>query len=200
MAHDMTVGGIGGLSYSLLSSRQPQQDVTEVLRRRLGDDVVKDRPKTGADHFSRTKVNDDQRLTNSLRQLADRYKTVTKPSAAPGPDPVLTPPATPATATTVDANANVPSLAPITTSAPALVVSMAAPTATQSTLAAPAPAPDTAPAATTSTDPATSMPVADTTSGSTTTTSASSGSTTTSSGSTTTSSGGKSATAPGHTR
>jgi hypothetical protein len=195
MAHDMTVGGIGGLSYSLLNSRQPQQDVTEVLRRRLGDDVVKDKPKTGADHFSRTKVDQDQRLTNSLRQLADRYKTVTKPSAAPGPDPVLTPPATPATTTTVDANANVPSLAPISTNAPALVVSLAAPAAaTQPTLAAPAPAPDPAPATNTSTDPATSMPVADTTSSTTT----SSGGTTTSSGSG--GGGGKSSTAPGHTR
>jgi hypothetical protein len=173
MAHDMTVGGIGGLSYSLLSSRQPHQDATEVLRRRLGDDVVKDKPKTGGDHFSRTRLDHDQRLAASLRQLADRYKTVTKPSAAPGPDPVLTPPATPATAGTVDANANVPALAPVSTAAPALVVSLAAPAA--------APAPATS---TTSTDPATSMPVADST---------------TSTG-TTTSGGGKSSTAPGHTR
>ena len=82
MAYDMTVGAAGGLSYSLLHSRQPQQDATELIRRRLGDDVVKDKPRTGADHFSRTQLDHDESLTNALRQLADRYKTVTKPSAA----------------------------------------------------------------------------------------------------------------------
>jgi hypothetical protein len=189
MAHDMTVGGIGGLSYSLLSSQQPHQDATSLLRRRLGEDVVKDKPKTGIDHFSRTSVSNDERLSDSLRKLAARIGTPSGQSLiAPALQPQITPPPTPATPGTATANAGVPALAPISTTAPAVVVSLAAPSA---------PAPSEPAPSTTVIDPATSTQVADSSTTTPTDTSTTSSGTTSS---TTSSANGKSSTAPGHAR
>jgi hypothetical protein len=180
MAHDSTpISAIGGLSYSLMSRQLRRDDVADVLMHRLGD-VRKDKVEGRVDKFVRNRQDDDQtdheRIYNALRQLADRYKTSSAQSAtAPTP---ATDDAAPTSTT--------PSLATLSTSAPALVVSLSAP------------APATATADTSSSGTTTTSTDTSTTSSGTTTTSGTSGGTTTS-GSTTTSNG-KSGTAPGQNK
>src|SRR5438309_1777819 len=82
------IGAIGNLSHSLISRQLNHDDAGKILRRRLGDDAMKDRPQARVDRFVQRNRDDDpqqvqDRLVGSLRQLADRYRTATAAASAP---------------------------------------------------------------------------------------------------------------------
>src|SRR2546423_2124262 len=123
MAHDTnSISAISGLSYTLRSRKLRRADVAAVLTHRLGD-VRKDKVQGRVDEFIHSRRDDDQhaheRIYDSLRKLADRYKTATAAQSTPAPAPAAA--AAPGVVTAA------PAPAALATSLPALVVSLFAP-------------------------------------------------------------------------